>query len=900
MTSPRPVSTRRRRALLPLALGTLALAMACSSNINLKEPGNQAGDPASTTSTNYALFDPSAGVIPLPNLLATATVTRVAYAPPAASDPLQSSTVYVLPGVPPLSYVNGVAQTPSPKDALAYMNITELANQNAVSGLTSPIKISFLAPVNQSTVNASTVKVFQVLPDANGTETGTCGFRDVSALFAPEWSFTWYDRNSDGSLKPTTTPLANPSGVAGAAVQLVPRIPLTPGSRYVYVVTDGVKDLATGGSVGNSLTFGFLRYVKPGGTSATTSLADLTDPNNPARLLGQASANSLESIRGNVPGPGGSILLSGYGKTMDDLVSNAASDVSGKAGAGATGITSRNKIMLMGRFITTGAVATRLLANTASTQIPVEGALWAWANNAPGTPFAGAPARQWNNGVSGFSVLGSSTVPGTGPGSIAFVYAQAGIPSAVPNAAVGLIAKGTFESGDLNIDPAIANALAAKPPTGNITGTPNAYNPGYYPTGANPVPGTGVLQGVRPDGNTLTGFLHVDRSVPFWFIAPAAPPAGGSYPVVIYQHGITSQKESILTAAHAICSAGYAILAIDAPLHGELANGRASAEWGANFMSLLDILNTRTNFQQGAFNLWRLEKVAKTSGAGSLQAAVAGVGKPIAASGASKFLGMSLGTLIGSYFMAGNSNQYGLPGASNITGYFASPGAKAAYIIRDSQAGFAYQANATLRASGAAPGTNNYDQFLLLVQTLVDNVDPAWSLSPIQTLPSGLPAPSRLSGRLVSHEAIGDTTIPNTYGRYFGNALGGWGILGSTSYDIAPGYAQVRNAGASAATVPFMFGPGGLKASVAPAPFPPVSGPTEGYFQFGTTAAPASHTVLLDFANPAATAAAQKQLASWLATGRLMDPADSTWPIVGDPAPPVMAPLAVPFLDQLR
>lgn len=894
-------SVHRRRSLLPLAASTLALALACSSNINLKEPGNQASDPASTTSQNFALFDPSAGVIPLPNILATATVNRVAYAPPAAGDPDQARSVYILPGVPPISFVNGVAQTPSPKESLAYMNLTEMGGTNAVSGLTSPIKISFQAPVVQSSVTPSTIKVFQILPDANGTETGKLGFRDVSALFAAEWSFTWYDRDAGAPTTPVakTVPLANPSGVAGAAVQLTPRIPLTPGSRYVYVVTDGVKDLATGGSVGNSLTFGFLRYVKPGGTSATTNLADLTDPNNPARLLGQASASSLESIRGNVPGPGGSILLSGYGKTMDDLVASAAADTSGKTGAGATGISARERISVLGRFITTGAVATRLQLNTAATQIPVEGALWAWANNAPGTPFAGAPARQWTNTIAGFTPLGSSTVP-SGPGSIAFVYSQAGIPSAVPNSAVGFIAKGTFESGDLNIDPAIANAIATKPPSGNITGTPNAYNPGFYPTGANPVPGTGVLQGVRPDGNTLTGYLHVDRSVPFWFIAPAAAAPPGGYPVVIYQHGITSQKESILLAAHAICSAGYALLAIDAPLHGELSNGRASAEWGANFMSLLNILNTRTNFQQGALNLWRLEKVAKTTGAGSLQATVAGVGKPIATAGATKFLGMSLGTLIGSYFMAGNTAQYGLPGASNIPAYFASPGAKAAFIIRDSQAGFAYQANATLKAGGVAPGTHNYDQFLLLVQTLMDNVDPSWSLSPIGTQPSGLPLPSRLSGRLVSHEAIGDTTIPNTNGRYFGNALGGWGILGSAGFDIAPGYAQVRNAGATAPTVPFMFGPTGLKASVAPAPFPPTSGPTEGYFQFGTPSAPASHTVLLDFASPAATAAAQKQLATWLATGRLMDPADSTWPIVVTLGEPVKEPLAVPFLDQIK
>ncbi len=906
------MSQRPENMISPLVLrsrttlfGALALLLVgCSSNLNVQGPAPYDTDPKSTTSQNYALFDPAVGVIPLPNILATATVTGISYAPPA--DPLNpdASKVYVFPGVPPTSYVNGVPK-PSPKDSLAFLNLTEVGGLNAVSGLTSPIKLSFQAPILQSSVTPSTIKVFQVIPDANGSETGKLGFRDVSALFSAEFQFTWHDRTLPDldTPVPKTAPLVNPSGVAGAAVQLVPRLPLTPGSRYVYVVTDGVKDLATGGSVGNSITFGFLRYVKPGGTSAETNLADLTDVYNPMRLVGQASASKLEPIRANVPGPGGTIALSGYGKTMDDLVSSAAADVSGKAtsGAGPTGITNREKIMVMGRFITTGTVATRFLADTAATQIPVEGALWAWANNAPGTPFAGAPARQWSKAVSSFTPLGSSTVPGSGLGSINYIYTSAGIPSAVPRADVGFIGTGTFESGDLNIDPAVAHAITTKPPSGNITGTPGAYNPGYYPTGAAPVPGTGVLQGVRPDNNTLTGFLHVNRNVSFWYIAPAAAPPAGGYPVLIYQHGITSRKEDILTAANTICKAGYAILAIDAPLHGANANGREAAEWGANFMSLLDIPNTRTNIQQGGFNLWRLEKVAKEpiGTPGSLQATVAAMGKPIATAGATKFLGLSLGGIIGAYFMAGNSNQYGL-GGSNIQGLFSSPGAKTAYIIRDGKAGFEYQVNSTLKAVGVPPGSHDYDQFLLLVQTIMDSVDPAWDVSPIKTLPSGLPAPSRFSGRVCMQEAIGDATILNTYGNALGNFLGGWGVLGSANFDIAPNFTQVMLAGATSPVVPFMYGAAGLKTPSAPASSP-TSGPTEGFFQFGTPTAAASHTMLLDFSNPAITAAAQKQLAIWLLTGRLADPADTAhWGAVAGPDEPVSEPQKVPFLDALR
>jgi hypothetical protein len=143
-------------------------------------------------------------------------------------------------------------------------------------------------------------------------------------------------------------------------------------------------------------------------------------------------------------------------------------------------------------------------------------------------------------------------------------------------------------------------------------------------------------------------------------------------------------------------------------------------------------------------------------------------------------------------------------------------------------------------------------------------------------MPLAAGAPSRLSGRILFQEAVGDQTILNPYNRYYGNSLGGRGLLGPT-YDSAPGFAQVRAAGATAPYAPFMYSATGLKASVAPATGP-AAGPTEGYFQFGTTAAPASHTMLLD--GTAYTPLAVKQMSIWLLTGRVADPADTTnWPI---------------------
>ncbi|MBI4911191.1 MAG: hypothetical protein HY823_00490 [Acidobacteria bacterium] len=822
---------------------SLLTLLACSSNAG-GSPTAAAGpaDFPPAASTNSAQFSPSAGIIPLPNVLLTAAVTTPVV--PAAGVPL------------------------APDKAMAWINQNEVGNTNAVAGLSSPIKVTFDAPV---TAPAGSIKVFMCLPDSDGTENGKLGFRDVTALFSTETSFTWYDRATPGDANstkvPTTPTLANPFGVAGAAVQLSPRIPLPAGSRFVYVITDGVKDTASGLPVRSALIFNYLKYQKP--------LTDLTDPANPAAWLGASTTGDLEKIRGNAMS-GSNIALSGYAKTMADLVASASADASGKAaaGAGATGIASMDNIRLIGRFITSGSVATRLILDSAATQVPVEVALWAWANNAPAPnfPFGAAPARQWNNGVS-VGAMGQGQFLGST--LVNAFWSQLPAPlSQAPHAAVGYIALGTFQSGDLNIDPAVVAAQASKPADGKMDGVTGAYNPGYYPSGAAPVPGTGVLQGARPDGKTLTGFYHVTRNVPFLFVAPITAPPSGGYPVMLYQHGITSQKEDILAAANTICAAGYAVLAIDAPLHGGLANGRAASEWGANFMSLLSILNTRTNVQQGGFNLWRAERILKqpTADPTSLQSVAAAVGKNIAATGASRFLGHSLGTIIGSYFLAGNSSQ---TGGSNINAFLSAPGARVAYVIRESQAGFAYSANIGLKASGVAPGSHSYDQFMMLVQSIVDPVDPSWALSPIKNQPNGLPFPSRLSGRATVQEAIGDTTIPNTYGHHFGNALGGWGALG-TGFDIAPGFAQVRNAGAAAPTVPFLLGAGGLKPSLAPATNP-VTGPTEGLFQFGSPSNPASHSMLLD--GTAYTPAAQKQLYIWLLTGRVADPADTAnWP----------------------
>ncbi|QUM76326.1 hypothetical protein HWV00_08895 [Moritella sp. 24] len=81
--------------------------------------------------------------------------------------------------------------------------------------------------------------------------------------------------------------------------------------------------------------------------------------------------------------------------------------------------------------------------------------------------------------------------------------------------------------------------------------------------------------------------------------------ADNPVPVVIYQHGITSIKENILASGNALIK-GYAILAIDLPLHGERALSDGTVTDGANadvFMNFEYLTVGRDNMRQAVADL---------------------------------------------------------------------------------------------------------------------------------------------------------------------------------------------------------------------------------------------------------------------------------------------------------
>jgi hypothetical protein len=849
--------SRAHRGLPALASLPLVLLLACGGGTDVHSvPPPNAGDGGNNAGSAYAQFDPANSIIPLPNILLTATTTSLSYAatPPLTPVP---GTLNVSPGMPL-----------TPDKAVSFLNLTEAGGLNSVSGLNAPIYIGFSAAVTPSTVNASTVKIFQIIPDsasASALENTTLGFHDVSAAFTYQ-------------ILPS-----------GQEIYAMPQVPLLPGARYIYVVTDGVKDV-NGKSITASTTFGILKYVKGGATSLatdTTNLADNTDPNNPANIAGAAAAQ-LEQIASNVTNTG-QIVLSGYRKTMWDLITNATTPVA-KTGASATGIASRANISLMGRFITTSTgytkpdpAGTTGITGASSFLFPVETSLWAWANNANvqagsgntvPVNFSTAETRAWTNGVSNFQLIATSAIPDNNAGSIGSVF------GAIPHNFVGSVAWGSFEGASLAVDPYVTstnlasaggNLDAATPATNVLTTAPmGAYNPG-----TSLVPGTGAMMAFRNGTGNLRGWYHTTRQVPFVIIAPAAAPAGATYPVMIFMHGISRSKEDVLALANTACAAGYAVIAIDQAVHGFPAgatgsltatgvttpggNGRPQNEWASNFFMLPSPLTARANIYQSAFNLWRLERILKQPAVdpSSLQAAMSGVGKVISTTGASQFVGQSLGSITGSVFLAGNSSQ---TGGSNMKALLSVPGGRLAWVLHDSPA-FKATVDAGLAANGVPTNSAAYNEFFLLAQTVADSADPASMGLPLQGQ-----AASRLANRLLVQEAVGDLVIPNTNGRYFVNALAG--RTPQLGGDVSVGFTQVAPAASTNAAYVFNTSFTAFKAIVAPAAGVAVA-PTQGIYQYGDTTTAATHGLLLD--GSANTAAAQTQMARWFAVGLVTD-----------------------------
>lgn len=831
------MSRLQRGALLGLPVLFL---LACGGSTDVKSvPPPNSGDTGNyTTADNTPTFDPAKGVLPLPNVLVTAAqpAFNLGTEAPTATAPLD------------------------PLKSLRYVNTIEMAGKHAVAGINAPIFMEFTRAIDPATLTAG-FKIYEIVPDPAGTENNPLGFTDITALFS------FKQLGADTATEGTNQVLA------------FPLLPLKPGTRYVYVVTSAVKDATTGLGVGRPLAFGF--------ASQATPLVDGSGHSTQAAFLSDAQATALEGIRGNATS-GGQILLSGYGKLVGDLVT------AGK-------VANRDDVKVVGRFITTGAMATYTDPAVPASLKPVDALLKAFATaGAAGNPFTAA-AKTWDN-----------TVTATAPIPANTYYTAAGA-SAVPHAHVKNVVTGSFNSADLAVDPKQALALnhlagtdatTMPTPANAADATDTTYN--VAPTGGAVAYGI-LCQRRNPANGQLLGFYNVPRTVNFIYFESTAPKNGTSAPTVIFQHGITGYKEQTLAMAETACALGYGVIAIDQPLHGSLARpgltGLASdplpggatkgQAWGQDFMSLTSPLTGRTNIQQAAFNLFRLEYLMRIGAVATALGGQGVVGPTPGATGNITYVSQSLGSIVGSYFLAGTTslNGSGVYDAASIQasmkGFLSVPGGRIAYLLKESaafgpavKAGVTAGVNASLTAAGLTPGTpayvaafnRTYQSTFHLLQCAVDPADSATMGHPGL---AGTAGRSRFDGRLLMQEALNDAVIPNAATRYLATSFAGFNVTGT---DFAPGFKQIQYSATS--PTPHTATNGVVAAFMtklgAPAAAPTSATPIEGYFQFDQ--ANISHGFLLDWTQPTNAGLAQKQLAYFLGAGGNSIVVDPTTP----------------------
>ncbi len=271
----------------------------------------------------------------------------------------------------------------------------------------------------------------------------------------------------------------------------------------------------------------------------------------------------------------------------------------------------------------------------------------------------------------------------------------------------------------------------------------------YYLTAPSPTDPTAALTQYWTglDGTPLTWFnpepvATGSQTIPLLMTVPNAasiagdtPPAGG-WPVVIFQHGITADRSSMLAIADSLADAGFVVVAIDLPLHGitdssndlhadnttqfaetertfyldlvdnvtlEPGPDGVIDESGQHFINLQSLLTSRDNLRQSVADLL------------VLRSSLAGIGSPELNTTEVHFVGHSLGGIVGTVYLALEQDI--------VSASLAMPGGGIARLLEGS-ATFGPVIQDALAANGLVPGTSEYNTFLVVAQTAMDAGDP--------------------------------------------------------------------------------------------------------------------------------------------------------------------------------
>jgi hypothetical protein len=556
---------------------------------------------------------------------------------------------------------------------------------------------------------------------------------------------------------PANITVTNPTGSGStgtSTIVLQPKFPLKPITNYYVVITNQVT--SNGRGVGNPKT-----VAAAGAPSVNTGL--LTKSTTP---LVDANGNSLVFPASNETAAELEALRSAY-----QVFWARAEQITG---------TSRTDIPFVFRF------GTQPLFATLASPEDEDPADTSGENPPNGNPGLRAlAAREFSGG----SVNPGLVSTRTGPVPLAGGAVRP-IPAASDNPQLGAaMSLAAYKA-----------ALEASPGGSRFSGV-TFNNVGRIYEGRIRVrnyinPATGRFEGENlpvPGSAPFTQFGTTD--VPFVAAYPdAAPffdadPGPGTVivprvrPLVIYQHGLDKDKRDMFLVADRLCAEGFAVIAIDLFLHGELqVPGRPS---GLGFINPTAMRNTRDNGRQSISNLFHVNE-AVVAGRSDVDGFLTTAGGPAVPDfttpfapapvngPAPNFIGHSLGGIVGAPYAAVS------PYTSRAA--LSAAGGRLAEMLMLSNRGPAIKS--ALASAGIVEGTDAYQGFMAVFQTVLDDVDALNYAAPglLPTSQGGFkpnitspPAPVAVGQQkltLLLQEMTGDQTINNASTRDLARAYG--------------------------------------------------------------------------------------------------------------------------------
>ncbi|MEZ8156325.1 VolA/Pla-1 family phospholipase [Vibrio splendidus] len=262
--------------------------------------------------------------------------------------------------------------------------------------------------------------------------------------------------------------------------------------------------------------------------------------------------------------------------------------------------------------------------------------------------------------------------------------------------------------------------------------------------------------------------------------------------VVIYQHGITSAKENAYAFAYNLARAGTAVLAIDLPLHGtrSLDDTRSANADVLAYLNLANLPVARDNVRQSALDVMGLRAALAVSSQATLLGASPLKGFDLTKGSQVKFLGHSLGGIVGTTAVAASNRTLGSVAANSLYSFSAaaienSGGQISNLLLGSTEFGPQVKHNVALSASTEyasfasatcaslsdklcyetfetnattaqlAVMTAAFQQFAYAAQTVLDTIDPFTNADHL--LSSGSPVLPIYMGQVKD-----DDTVPNS------------------------------------------------------------------------------------------------------------------------------------------